>query len=169
MKILDTERLILLEQTQDDAAFILALLNSPGWLKYIGERNVKTVEEAAKYILNGAMKSYKENGFGLYLVQLKDGGTPVGICGIIKRPGLDQVDIGFAFLPEHEGRGYCFESATAVMTYAREALGLGVVVAITTKDNEASIRLLKKMGFDLKEKVTLPGDTEELLLFESKP
>ncbi len=169
MKILETERLILREQTQDDAAFILALLNSPGWLKYIGERNVKTMLDAANYILNGAMKSYKENGFGLYLTKLKEGDIPVGVCGLIKRPGLEQVDIGFAFLPEHEGRGYGFESATAVMKYGREVLGLGIVVAITTKDNEASISLLKKIGFGLKETVTLPGDTEELLLFESKP
>ena len=168
MKILETERLILCEQTQDDAAFILALLNSPGWLKYIGERNVKTVVDAGNYILNGAMKSYIENGFGLYLAKLKDGNIPIGVCGLIKRPGLEQVDIGFAFLPEHEGRGYGFESASAVMKYAGEVLGLGVVVAITTKDNEASIRLLNKIGFSLKETVTLPGDTEELLLFESR-
>ena len=168
MKILETERLLLCEQTPDDAAFILELLNSPGWLKYIGERGVKTVADAENYILNGAVKSYEQNGFGLYLAKLKDDDMPVGICGLIKRPGLDQVDIGFAFLPQYEGQGYGFESASAVMKYAGEILGLEVVVAITTKDNQASIKLLNKIGFNLKETVTLPGDTEELLLFECR-
>ena len=166
MDIFETDRLILREQCEDDATFILELLNSPGWLKYIGERNVKSVEDARKYILNGAMKSYEQNGFGLYLVKLKDGNVPIGICGLIKRPGLEQIDIGFAFLSEHEGKGYGFESASAVMDYARRVLKLGVVVAITVKHNVASIRLLNKIGLSFKEMVRLPGDGEELMLFE---
>ena len=168
MKILETDRLILLQQCPDDATFILELLNSPGWLKYIGDRAVKTVEDAANYIRNGAMKSYEQNGFGLYMVKLKDSNLPIGICGLIRRPGLEQVDIGFAFLPKHEGMGYAYESASAVMKYGREALGLGIVVAITTKNNVASVKLLNKIGFSFKEMVTLPGDKEELMLFENK-
>lgn len=167
MKILETDRLILLQQCPDDAAFIFELLNSPGWLKYIGDRGVKTVEDGSSYIRNGAMNSYVQNGFGLYLVRLKESGLPVGVCGLIRRPGLEQVDIGFAFLPQHEGRGYGYESALAVMKYGREVLGLSIIVAITTKDNEASIKLLKKIGFSFIEFVTLPGDNEELMLFES--
>ncbi len=167
MNILETNRLILAEQTEDDAAFILELLNTPGWLKYIGDRGVKTIDDARKYIFNGAMKSYRQNGFGLYLTKLKDRNIPVGICGLIKRPGLEQVDIGFAFLPQYEGKGYGFESASAIMKHAREVLGLTVIVAITTKDNTSSIKLLEKIGFSFKEMVTLPGDNEELMLFES--
>ena len=168
VNILETNRLILAEQTEEDAAFILELMNSPGWLKYIGDRGVKTVEDAEKYIANGAMKSYSQNGFGLYLTRLKNENIPVGICGLIKRPGLAQVDIGFAFLPQYAGKGYGFESASAVMKHAKEVLGLTVIVAITTKDNIPSVKLLEKIGFGFKEMVTLPGDNEELILFEWK-
>ena len=169
MNILETDRLILCEQTEDDAPAILEIMNSPGWLKYIGDRGVKNLEDARSYILNGAMKSYEQHGFGLYLVKLKDGHAPLGICGLIQRPGLAHVDIGFAFLPEYEGRGYGFESASAVMNYARLVLKIGVVVAITTRDNQASISLLNKIGFRFREMVTLSGDSEELMLFESVP
>ena len=168
MIILETERLHLCKQCPDDAPFILELLNSPGWLKYIGDRGVKNIDDAENYIRNGAMKSYNDNDFGLYLVKLKDTYIPIGICGLIKRQGLEQVDIGFAFLPQYEGQGYGFESASAVMKYAREVLGLAVVVAITVKDNQSSIKLLNKIGFSFKEIITLPGDTEALMLFESE-
>ena len=168
MNILETERLILREQTEDDAAFIFELLNSPAWLKYIGDRKVRSVEDARNYILNGAIKSYKNNGFGFYLVKLKEGDISIGICGLVKRDGLEHIDIGFAFLPDYEGRGYGFESASAVMRYARNDLRLGTIVAITTKENVPSINLLKKIGLVFEEFVRLPGDDEELMLFESK-
>jgi RimJ/RimL family protein N-acetyltransferase len=167
LQILETDRLILREQSPADAAFILQLVNSPGWLQYIGDRNIETLEAAAEYIRNGAMKSYQQNGFGLYLVKLKETDEPVGICGLIKRSGLGHVDIGFAFLPGHTCRGYGFESASAVMTYARSVLGLGVIVAITGRENAASIKLLNKIGFNYKQIVVLPGSNEELMLFES--
>ncbi len=112
------------------------------------------------------MKSYQQNGFGLFLVKLKENNEPVGICGLIKRDGLEQVDIGFAFLPQHMGKGYGYESASAVMAYAGNVLKLATVVAITVKENEDSIKLLKKIGMTFKKTLTLPGDNEELMLFE---
>ena len=165
MNILETDRLILREQTENDAPFVFELVNSPAWLKYIGERNVKSVEDARNYILNGAIKSYKQSGFGFYLVELKEGNVPVGISGLVKRDTLEHPDIGFAFLPEYEGKGYGSESASAVMKYARDVLKLGTIVAITTKDNTASIKLVEKIGLTFKEYVQM-GD-EELMLFES--
>jgi len=168
MKILETNRLLLAHQTTDDAAFVHTLMNSPGWLLYIGDRGIKTVEDATRYIINGAIKSYQQHGFGLYAVRLKESGVPIGLCGFIKRPGLDHIDIGFAFLPEYTGSGYAYESAAAVMNYGREVLKIDTVVAITTRDNEASVKLLKKLGFSFKELVTLPGDSEILMLFEYK-
>ena len=168
MNILETERLILCEQTENDAAFIFTLLNSPSWLKYIGDRGVRSMEDARNYIINGAVKSYRENGFGLYLTKLKDGDTPIGICGLIKRPGFSHVDIGFAFLPEYESKGYGYEAASSVMKYARSVLNIEVVVAITIKDNTSSIKLLEKIGMSFKEMFTVPGDDEELMLFESR-
>jgi len=164
MQILDTERLILREQKEEDAPFILELMNSPGWLKYIGDRNVRSLEDACNYILNGAMKSYKQSGFGFYLVELKDGNIPIGISGLVKRDTLEHPDVGFAFLPEYEGKGYGYESASAVMMYARDVLKLGTIVAITAKDNIVSIKLLEKIGLTFKEFVKM-GE-EELMLFE---
>jgi len=168
VNILETERLVLCRQSEDDATFILELLNSPGWLKYIGDRGVKTTSDAEKYILEGAMKSYELNGFGLYVTKLREGDIPIGICGLIKRPGLDQVDIGFAFLERYAGQGYGFESASAIMKYAREVLRLGIIVAITMEHNEPSIKLLNKLRFNFKEMVQLPGSVEELMLFENR-
>ena len=145
---------------------MLALLNSPAWLQYIGDRGVKTVEDAANYIQSRIRPSYEQNGFGFYLVVLKEGSMPVGICGLVKRPGLAHVDIGFAFLPQYERQGYGFESAAAIMKHAKEVLKLGIIAAITTKDNVPSINLVKKIGLSFHSMVSLPGDDVELMLFE---
>ncbi len=166
MNAIETERLQLTELLEADAAFMLELLNSPAWLKYIGDRGVKTLDDAAQYILNRIIPSYRKNGFGFYLVKLKENGVAIGICGLVKRDGLEHIDIGFAFLSGYDGKGYGYESASAVMQYAREVLKLGTIVAITTKDNVPSINLLKKIGLHFKEMVSLPGDEEELMLFE---
>ena len=166
MNIPETERLTITEMLEADAAFMLELLNSPAWLKYIGDRGVRTLEDAERYILTRIMPSYRQNNFGFYLVKLKDDNASIGICGLVKRDGLDHVDIGFAFLPEYEGRGYGYESASAVMQYAKTTLKLDTIVAITTKDNLPSINLLKKLGLNFKQLVRLPGDEEELMLFE---
>jgi len=164
MIISETDRLIIQEFTTGDTAFIVALVNTPSWIRYIGERNIKSTEDAMNYLVNGPLKSYREHGFGLYLVKLKNENIPVGMCGLIKRETLDDVDIGFAFLPEHEKKGYAFESAMAVMEKA-QSLGLQRIVAITMNENERSIRLLEKIKMKFEKMIVMPGGNEELMLF----
>jgi RimJ/RimL family protein N-acetyltransferase len=166
-QILETERLILREFNPNDAPFIVTLLNSPGWLQFIGDRNVKTEEAAKDYLLNSPMKSYKENGYGLYLVETKDGHMPVGMCGIINRSTLPTPDIGFAFLPEYNGLGYAYEIASATMRYAINHLELSIISAITVANNSRSIRLLEKIGLRFHKVIVFPGTEEELLLFDN--
>jgi len=146
MTLLETERLILRELTFDDAQFILTLLNEPSFLRYINDKNVRNLEDARQYMLNGPMASYARNGFGLYLVEFKDAAVPIGLCGLLKREELPDADIGFAFLPDYWGKGFAFESARAVMNDARERLKLKRVLAIVMPDNHASIKLLEKLG-----------------------
>lgn len=165
MDDIKTDRLLLCHLTTADAPFIFELLNTPGWLQFIGDRSIKSEEDAINYILNGPVKSYAENGFGLMLVKLKDDGTPLGICGLIRRPALDDVDIGFAFLERHTGKGYAAEAASATLNYGWQVLGLKRIVAITTADNLHSIRLLEKTGMHFEKKMFMVGDAEELLLF----
>lgn len=167
MNIIETERLIICHLSEGDSEFILELLNSPGWLKFIGNKNVKTKTDAANYIINGPLKSYAVNGFGLYLVKLKNINTPVGICGLIKRDTLENIDIGFALLPEYEGNGYAFESADAVLKHAKKDLGIKKIVAITDKDNVNSIRLLEKAGLTFEKNILLKEDDKELMLFSA--
>lgn len=154
--ILETERLTLREFSATDAKFILLLLNTPTWLKFIGDKNVHNIQEAEDYLTNGPMASYKKNGFGLWLVQLKESGEPIGMCGLIKRDYLDYVDIGFALMPEYEGLGYGFEMAGATMSYSRKILKIEKVVAITDENNEASIKLLNKIGLQFEKIVEAP-------------
>ena len=163
--ILETERLLLREFDLDDAEFILELLNTPTWIKFIGNKNVKTLSDAKKYLENGPIKSYQENGFGLSMVELKFVGVPVGMCGLVKRDTLEDVDIGFAMLPEFAEFGYGFEIASATLKHARVNLRLQRIVAITVDYNEPSIRLLKKIGMAYENRITIPDDDEELLLF----
>jgi RimJ/RimL family protein N-acetyltransferase len=165
MTVLETARLRLRHLTPEDAPFILGLLNEPSWLRFIGDRGVRTLEDAHRYIENGPMAMYARHGFGLYLMALKDGGVPIGLCGLLRRAGLDDVDIGFALLPAYWSHGYAFEAAAAVLAHARDVLGLPRVVAITTPDNEASARLLEKLGFGLERTITLPHDPQPLRLF----
>ena len=168
MFILETQRLILRHLSPEtDAEFILQLLNEPSFLRYIGDKNVRTLDDARLYILNGPVKSYAQNGFGLYKVELKQTGTPIGISGLVKRDSLPDPDIGFAFLPEHWNNGYAFESALAVMGYAREMLELKRILAITTPDNDASAKLLGKIGLRFDRMITLSEDAPEVKLFIS--
>ncbi len=163
--ILETERLLLREFNLMDTAFIIELVNSPGWLTYIGDRNIKTTEQAVAYLQNGPIKSYTQNGFGLYMVELKAGAVPIGMCGILKRDTLDNPDIGFAFLPAYTGRGYAFESATAIMVFAKEVLQLPGIAAITVPENKPSIKLLEKIGLKLIKPIQFAGSEETLLLY----
>ena len=167
-QILETERLNLREFTLDDTEFIVKLLNTEGWLKYIGERNVKTTEQAIKYLENGPLKSYKDHGFGLWMVENKSDSKPVGMCGLLKRNYLPDPDIGFAFLPEFNGLGYAFEAAMATMNYAQDVLKLKIIDAITLEENASSIKLLVKIGMKFIKPVRIPGDNDELLLFSNR-
>lgn len=163
MTILETDRLVLRElEPERDAAFVNELLNSPKFLKYIGDRNVRSDEDAARFIDERYRASYRDHGYGLYAVDLK-GGPAVGMCGFVKRAYLEHADIGFAFLPEHEGRGYGFESATAMMDHGRSFHGFTNVFAITSLDNEASAGLLTKLGFA--DDGVIEPENEKLRLF----
>lgn len=165
MTIIETERLVLRRLSPDDAEFIVELLNQPSFLRYIGDKEVRNKAEAVRYIQNGPVASYEQFGFGLYLVELKDTEVPIGMCGLLKRDSLPDVDVGFAFLPSYWSQGYAFESAAAVMTYGREALGLRRIVAITSIDNDASIRLLEKLGLRFERLIKLSADQSEVRLF----
>jgi ribosomal-protein-alanine N-acetyltransferase len=164
-KITETERLVLRKFTSEDGPFIFTLLNSPGWLEFIGNRNINTLEDAQYYLVNGPMLSYNRFGYGPYLVLLKDSLTPIGMCSLIKRDLLEDVDIGFAFLPGFSGKGYAFEASGATIRYAKDVLGIAKIIAITNMNNEHSIRLLKKLGFVFKQNVKFPDEDEDLLLF----
>jgi RimJ/RimL family protein N-acetyltransferase len=167
MTVLETERLVLRRLCCDDARFILELLNQPSFLRYIGDKGVRNAADAIRYIQTGPLASYERFGFGLYLVELKDTGVSIGMCGLLKRDSLPDVDVGFAFLPEFWSQGFAFEAAAAVMTYGREALGLRRIVAITTLDNAASIRLLGKIGLRFERLIKLAEDQPEVRLFAS--
>lgn len=143
----ETVRLSLRELTAEDAAFILQLLNTEGWLKYIGDRKVHTMKQAVRYITEGPVASYQAHGFGLWAVISKAEQKPVGICGLIKRDNLAHPDLGFAFLPEHMGKGFALESAEMVIRHAFEQIKLQQVLAITLPENEACIKLLQRVGF----------------------
>jgi RimJ/RimL family protein N-acetyltransferase len=168
MNILETDRLILRKLSIDDAVFILDLLNQPSFIHYIGDRGVRTLEDANRYILTGAIASYERFGFGLYLTLLKENKVPIGICGLVKRDALKDADIGFAFLPHYWSKGYAFESASAVLAYARNTLGLKRILGITTPENTGSIRVLEKIGLKFEKMVKLSEDDIELKLFVSE-
>lgn len=148
-----------------DAAFILELLNDPDFLHNIGDRGVRTIEDAIRYILAGPVESYARHGFGLWLVELKDSATPAGICGLVKRDALPDPDIGYAFLPRFRSHGYAYESAAAVLGYAFGALGRRRVLAITNGQNVGSIRVLEKIGLKFERPVRLSEGAPEIMLF----
>jgi len=162
---LETERLVLRRLSRGDAPFLLELLNEPSFLRYIGDKGVRTEADARRYVETGPLASYERFGFGLLRVELKESGEPIGMCGLLKRDALPDVDVGFAFLPRFWSKGYAFESASAVLAHARDALGLRRVLAITSPDNEASIRLLGKLGFRFERMARVPEDGPEVRLF----
>lgn len=165
-QILQTDRLSIRQLTLEDAPFILQLLNTPGWLRYIGDRNVRSVEQAHNYIQKGPLLSYAQHGFGLWLVSMRDLNLPIGLCGLLKRATLDFPDIGFAFLPEHAKNGYALESTNATVNYARSVLKLNRLLAVTQPNNEASIALLTKLGFTYKQPFSFTDDPQVLNLYE---
>jgi ribosomal-protein-alanine N-acetyltransferase len=164
MNILETERLSLREFTADDAAFVFELVNEPSFIQNIGDRGVRSLVDAVHYIEIGPVTSYARNGFGLYLVQLKESGESIGMCGLIKRDTLHDVDIGYAFLPKFWSKGYAVEAALAVKEQGR-SLGLKRLVAITDPANTGSIRVLEKIGFTFEKMIRLSADDIDLKLF----
>ena len=166
--ILETDRLRLRKLSLDDAEFVLRLLNEPSFIQNIGDRGVRTIDDARAYILKGPIASYEKFGFGLWMVETRPTGVPIGICGLLKRDVLEDVDIGYALLPEFCSQGYALESASAVMSYASTKLGLKRVVAVTNSDNQSSIRLLEKMGFQYERMVRLSEDAPEIKLFAAE-
>jgi RimJ/RimL family protein N-acetyltransferase len=162
MTILKTDRLVLRQFTPDDAPFMLDLLNSPPWLRFIGDRGVRTLDDAGHYIQNGPLKSYSEFGFGGYLVQLKEGDLPIGLCGLFRRETLPDVDLGFAFLPGYEGRGYGYEVSSALLDYALTRLKLERITAFCDPENQASIRLIEKLGLRFEKSVQFNGKAKWL-------
>lgn len=162
---IETPRLQLRQLTLDDAPFILELVNEPGWLRFIGDKGVRNLDDACKYLQQGPMAGYARLGFGLYAVTLKEDGALVGMCGLLKRETLPDIDIGFAFLQRHQGRGYAYEAAAATVADARQRLGLKRILAITTQDNDSSAKVLGKIGMQFHSLIESSGEAD-LRLFE---
>jgi RimJ/RimL family protein N-acetyltransferase len=167
--VLETERLVLRRFGTDDAdaAFIVELVNEPAWLRFIGDKGVRTIDDARNYIANGPLAMYQRYGFGLYLAVLKETGESIGMCGLIKRDALADVDLGFAFLPAFRGRGYAFEAATAVKEYGIRVFGLQRLLAVTSQENEVSSKLLEKLGFRFERLARLTPDGPELKVYSN--
>jgi ribosomal-protein-alanine N-acetyltransferase len=165
MQVLETARLRLRRLTPDDAPFILELLNDPLFLRFVGDKGVRTVEGARDYLVAGPLASYTRHGFGLFHVSLKETGVPIGMCGLLKREVLEDVDIGFAYLPQFSGCGYATEAALGTLHYGQAVLGLKRVVAITARDNEASQNVLRKIGLRHTKTIRLPGYQGDSHLF----
>ena len=169
MPVLETDRLSLRHLAEDDAGFVLELTNDPDWLRFIGDRGVRTLDDARAYVRDGPAASYARHGFGLYLVELKDGRAPAGICGLLRRDWLDDVDLGFAFLPRFRGMGLAHEAARGTLEYGRGVLGLRRIAAIVSPENAGSIRLLEKLGMRF-ERMALPPDAaQEVCVYASAP
>lgn len=165
MIVCETPRLRLRYITPDDAAFILALMNEPDFIRNIGDRKIRTLEAARRYILDGTVTGYDQVGFGLYLVELKATDTPIGLCGLLKREYLEDVDVGLALSGPYHRQGFGFEATAAVLQYGREVLGMGRIVAITAPDNQESIRLLQRLGLRFERMIQVPGVDRETRLF----
>jgi RimJ/RimL family protein N-acetyltransferase len=166
--VLETKRLTLRRLSPADAEFILELLNDEAFLRFVGDKAVRSADDARQYILDGPVASYDRHGFGLWLVELKDSGLPVGMCGLLKRDSLPDVDIGFAFLPAYRSQGYAFEAAAAVLSYGRREFGLKRIVAITNPDNAGSIRVLNKIGMRFERMISVSEGAPEIQLLASE-
>ena len=165
MNVLESERLVLREFDLDDAEFILELLNESAFVRFIGDKGVRTRADAREYLEKGPLDSYRRFGFGLYLASLRADGMPIGMCGLVKREGLADVDVGFALLSRYWSRGYAAEAAAAVLDYGRRTLNLGRIVAIAKPDNQASLAVLEKIGLEFERTIRLADDGPELKLF----
>lgn len=165
MIVLETERLRLRRLILDDAPFALELLNDPLFLRFVGDKGVRTLEDAREYLRHGPMASYAQHGFGLFLVELRASDEPIGICGLLKRDVLEDVDVGFGFLTRFGGKGYATEAAAATLHYGHTVIGLKRIVAITAPDNEGSGNVLRKIGLQHTQTLRLPAYKTDSLLF----
>jgi RimJ/RimL family protein N-acetyltransferase len=163
--VAETDRLVLRRLTVEDAPFILELLNDPDWLRFIGDKGVRTLEDAQNYILTGPIESYARRGFGLFVVERKADATSIGLCGLLKRDVLEDVDVGYAFLPGYRGKGYAVEAAAAALRFGKETVGLTRVAAITNPGNARSIRVLEKLGLAFEKMVRLSEEAPEISFF----
>jgi [ribosomal protein S5]-alanine N-acetyltransferase len=159
MIILNTKRLAIRKLNLMDAGFIFELLNSPGWLQFIGDRNIKTFQDAENYLINGPINSYNTNGYGLWLVTLIESKTPIGICGIIKRDNLEFPDIGYAFMGEFMGNGYAVEAAKATLHHAQNTLKLENILGITKTNHIKSKNVLEKIGMKYEKDIEFNSET----------
>ncbi len=166
--VLTTARLRLREFSESDAGFMVTLLNDADFLRYIGDRGVRNEADARAYLREGAIASYREHGYGMYMAERRADGRAVGVCGLVRRDGLDGPDLGFALLPDWRGAGYADEAARAVLEHAFGALSLKRVLAIVTPGNRASLALLERLGMRPAGRVRLPGGAEDLLLYECR-
>lgn len=164
MQVLETERLALRPLTLDDAEFILKLVNEPSWLRFIGDKGVRNLEDARNYLRNGPLDMYSRLGYGLLCVELKESGEAVGMCGLLKRDTLPEPDIGYALFPQHWGKGYASEAVDAALSHGHQQLAMNRVLAIVSVDNESSIRVLEKAGMKFQQLLKL-GDKDEVKLF----
>jgi RimJ/RimL family protein N-acetyltransferase len=165
MTILETERLTLRELQPDDAPFMLELLNEPSYMLNIADRGVRDLEGARRYLEDRWLASYRQHGFGLWAVVERSSGMSTGLCGLVRRDGLEDVDIGYAFLPAFWGRGYAIESALGVKAHARDVVGLTRLVAIVVPQNVPSIRVLERLGMSAERTLRLPGESTDLVLY----
>lgn len=163
--IVSTERLILKEFQWSDTAFFLELVNTKGWLQFIGDRNIRTVKDAENYLQDKITPSYAKNGFGFYAIQITETQEVIGMCGLVKRPFLAYADLGYTLLLEYEGFGYAFEASKAILQLAIKQLHFTVLNAIVKEDNQKSVQLLEKLGFEHQDKIKTP-EGDEVLLFE---
>ena len=162
---LETQRLDLRWLTPGDAGLMLAIWNDPGFLEHVGDRGIRTVDEAERALIEGPLRLYREHGYGPYRLSLRGTDTAIGICGLFRRDGLDDPDIGFALLPEYCGKGYAEEAARAVVAHARDGLGLTRLTAIVSPGNAASIRLIRNIGLDFERMHRMPADSEDVALY----
>lgn len=169
MQVCQTPRLTLRHLTLNDDAFIVELVNDPDFLRYIGDKGVRSLADAHRYLESGPLASYAEHGFGLFLVERRRDGVSLGICGLLKRPTLADPDVGFAFLPSCRGRGYASEAAAASLAWGRREKGMDRIVAITSPDNAGSARVLEKIGMQDAGFTRLSDESEPVRLFVSRP
>lgn len=166
--IIETQRLQIQEVNKNDTQFIFDLLNSPGWIQHIGNRGIRTLTDAEAYIQSPLAQSYEKDGFGLYKMVLKEEQKPIGLCGLIDRSDLPHVDIGFAILPQYQGKGYTFEAAKATMEHGQSKLGLEVIWGITGPSNIKSQKLLEKLGLKFLKKIQFGNYEEDTWVYSNE-